>query len=120
MSHHGKIASSNELNTIIFKDKASATVPGRFFSLFPGLGYAAGYKVRYLKLARKLYTDKTRSYNESTNMEDSHSLEIISRYITARHSTELSAQVTEKLSFTLLLEGELHFPLTVLVLTSSV
>jgi hypothetical protein len=33
------------LNQVIFKDKASATVGRKFVSLFPGLGYAAGYKV---------------------------------------------------------------------------
>ncbi|KAL1623802.1 putative mitochondrial gtp gdp transporter [Diplodia seriata] len=45
MSNHGKIASSAQLNTVIFKDKAGAALPARFFSLFPGLGYAAVYKV---------------------------------------------------------------------------
>ncbi|KAL1648799.1 high copy suppressor of abf2 [Diplodia intermedia] len=45
MSNHGKIASSSQLNTVIFKDKAGAALPARFFSLFPGLGYAAVYKV---------------------------------------------------------------------------
>lgn len=32
-------------NSIIFKDHAVASVPKKFMSLFPGLGYAAGYKV---------------------------------------------------------------------------
>jgi len=45
MSNHGKVASTTQLNSIIFKDKANATVPKRFLSLFPGLGYAAAYKV---------------------------------------------------------------------------
>ncbi|KAJ7290211.1 mitochondrial carrier domain-containing protein [Mycena rebaudengoi] len=30
---------------IIFRDHASASLPKKFMSLFPGLGYAAGYKV---------------------------------------------------------------------------
>lgn len=30
---------------VIFKDSAKATVGKKFLSLFPGLGYAAGYKV---------------------------------------------------------------------------
>ena len=34
------------MNAVIFKDKASAPAGRKFFSLFPGLGYAAGYKVR--------------------------------------------------------------------------
>ncbi|KAF2671907.1 mitochondrial carrier protein [Microthyrium microscopicum] len=45
MSNYGKITSAAQLNTVVFKDKAGASVPGRFFSLFPGLGYAAAYKV---------------------------------------------------------------------------
>ncbi|PMD26525.1 mitochondrial carrier [Hyaloscypha hepaticicola] len=45
MSNHGKITSAAQLNQVIFKDKAAAPVGRKFFSLFPGLGYAAGYKV---------------------------------------------------------------------------
>ncbi|KAI5852258.1 mitochondrial carrier domain-containing protein [Tricharina praecox] len=45
MSNQGKISSSNTLRTVIFKEYASATVGRKFLSLFPGLGYAAGYKV---------------------------------------------------------------------------
>ena len=30
---------------VLFKEKASASATTRFLSLFPGLGYAAGYKV---------------------------------------------------------------------------
>lgn len=45
MSNYGKIASASQLNTVVFKDKANASVGGRFLSLFPGLGYAAAYKI---------------------------------------------------------------------------
>jgi hypothetical protein len=45
MSNHGKIKDASHLNTVIFKDKSGATVPKRFLSLFPGLGYAAAYKI---------------------------------------------------------------------------
>jgi hypothetical protein len=45
MSNQGKIASISQFNTVIFKDKATAPAGTRFFSLFPGLGYAAGYKI---------------------------------------------------------------------------
>ncbi|KAJ9641945.1 high copy suppressor of abf2 [Coniosporium tulheliwenetii] len=45
MSNHGKIRSASQLNSVIFRDKAHAPIVGRFFSLFPGLGYAAAYKV---------------------------------------------------------------------------
>lgn len=37
--------SFSALNSIIFRDYATASVGRKFFSLFPGLGYAAGYKV---------------------------------------------------------------------------
>ncbi len=40
-----QISSASQLNSVIFKDKASVSVGKKFFSLFPGLGYAAGYKV---------------------------------------------------------------------------
>ncbi|KAI5195865.1 hypothetical protein E4T39_08004 [Aureobasidium subglaciale] len=45
MSNQGKIANVAQFNTVIFKDKATAPFGTRFFSLFPGLGYAAAYKV---------------------------------------------------------------------------
>ena len=45
MSNEGKVGSMTNLNTIIFKDKAGAPLGRKFISLFPGLGYAAGYKV---------------------------------------------------------------------------
>lgn len=45
MSNYGRITSASQLNTVIFKNSASKPIISRFFSLFPGLGYAAGYKV---------------------------------------------------------------------------
>ena len=45
MSNQGKITGVSQLNQVIFKEKAGAGVGTKFFSLFPGLGYAAGYKV---------------------------------------------------------------------------
>lgn len=45
MSNQSRITSVSELNTIIFKEYASASTVRKFTSLFPGLGYAAGYKV---------------------------------------------------------------------------
>ncbi|KAF9236958.1 mitochondrial carrier protein [Melanogaster broomeanus] len=44
MSNKAKVSSS-ALNSIIFRDYATASVGRKFLSLFPGLGYAAGYKV---------------------------------------------------------------------------
>jgi hypothetical protein len=40
-----QVASASALNNVIFKQYASAPVLTKFTSLFPGLGYAAGYKV---------------------------------------------------------------------------
>ncbi|RYP57484.1 hypothetical protein DL769_009446 [Monosporascus sp. CRB-8-3] len=45
MSNQTRVASMSELNKVIFKEKATAPLGRKFFSLFPGLGYAAGYKV---------------------------------------------------------------------------
>ena len=44
MSNRGS-ASLSGLNAVIFKNAASAPIYRKFLSLFPGLGYAAGYKV---------------------------------------------------------------------------
>jgi hypothetical protein len=33
------------LNAVVFRNAAEASVGGKFLSLFPGLGYAAGYKI---------------------------------------------------------------------------
>lgn len=46
MSNTTRIDSAAKLNSVIFKNYADATVGRKFVSLFPGLGYAAGYKVR--------------------------------------------------------------------------
>ncbi|KAF4581957.1 Mitochondrial carrier domain protein [Ophiocordyceps camponoti-floridani] len=45
MSNQTRISNTSQLNQVIFKSHASASVGNKFFSLFPGLGYAAGYKV---------------------------------------------------------------------------
>lgn len=44
MTNRGQVSLGN-LNTILFKKAADASVARKFLSLFPGLGYAAGYKV---------------------------------------------------------------------------
>ncbi|KAE9409015.1 mitochondrial carrier [Gymnopus androsaceus JB14] len=44
MSNKAKVSMST-LSPILFRDYATASVGRKFFSLFPGLGYAAGYKV---------------------------------------------------------------------------
>lgn len=45
MSNKSAKVSLSTLSPIIFRDYASAPLYKRFLSLFPGLGYAAGYKV---------------------------------------------------------------------------
>ena len=40
-----QVNSVAKFNAVIFKDKANASFGKKFVSLFPGLGYAAGYKV---------------------------------------------------------------------------
>lgn len=45
MSNQGKVTSAARLNEVIFRDTAHATIGKKFTSLFPGLGYAAGYKI---------------------------------------------------------------------------
>ncbi|KUI58012.1 hypothetical protein VP1G_05342 [Cytospora mali] len=45
MSNETRIKNSTQLSAVIFKDKAAAPLGQKFVSLFPGLGYAAGYKV---------------------------------------------------------------------------
>ncbi|CAG8615751.1 13129_t:CDS:2, partial [Acaulospora colombiana] len=44
MSNKQKFSSGNA-NSILFREYASASLSKKFFSLFPGLGYAAGYKI---------------------------------------------------------------------------
>jgi len=41
-----QITSVANFKTVIFKQYAAESAGRRFISLFPGLGYAAGYKVR--------------------------------------------------------------------------
>ena len=76
-----QVTSVSTLNNVIFKNYASAPIISKFTSLFPGLGYAAGYKVRDFsghKLVEQEFkiasTDKSvaRFYKECTNMEDNH------------------------------------------------
>ena len=45
MSNTTRVSSLSALNSVIFRDHAVAPISRKFTSLFPGLGYAAGYKV---------------------------------------------------------------------------
>lgn len=45
MSNQTRIASASQLNSVIFRAHAADPAVRRFFTLFPGLGYAAAYKI---------------------------------------------------------------------------
>ncbi|GMM53255.1 Ggc1 protein [Starmerella bacillaris] len=45
MSNQTKVTNLHQLNAVIFKDAAQKPIGARLLSLFPGLGYAAGYKI---------------------------------------------------------------------------
>lgn len=45
MSNHTRISSVTQLNSVIFREYADLPFSKRIFTLFPGLGYAAAYKV---------------------------------------------------------------------------
>ncbi|GAO46411.1 mitochondrial carrier [Saitoella complicata NRRL Y-17804] len=45
MSNQTRVTTAAQFNDVIFKQKAQASAGQKFVSLFPGLGYAAGYKI---------------------------------------------------------------------------
>ncbi|CAR23488.1 putative mitochondrial carrier protein YHM1/SHM1 [Lachancea thermotolerans] len=45
MSNHSRIASAAQLNAVVFREHAGEALGKRLFTLFPGLGYAATYKI---------------------------------------------------------------------------
>lgn len=45
MTNQTKVGSLHQLNEVIFRDACNKPIGSRLISLFPGLGYAAGYKV---------------------------------------------------------------------------
>lgn len=45
MSNQTRITSMEGMKQVVFKEYANASLGRKFTSLFPGLGYAAGYKV---------------------------------------------------------------------------
>ncbi|CCF59581.1 hypothetical protein KAFR_0H01710 [Kazachstania africana CBS 2517] len=45
MSNHTKVTNLSKLNSVIFREYADINFMKRVFTLFPGLGYAASYKV---------------------------------------------------------------------------
>lgn len=45
MSNSTRVANLSELNKVVFREHATESLGKRMMSLFPGLGYAAGYKI---------------------------------------------------------------------------
>lgn len=45
MSNHTRVTSVGQLNSVIFRSASEKPLGSRLLTLFPGLGYAAGYKV---------------------------------------------------------------------------
>jgi len=68
MSNKAKVTLST-LNAIVFRDQAAAPLTRKMFSLFPGLGYAAGYKIsqRIYKFGGQPWFNDliTRNYKDS-------------------------------------------------------
>ncbi len=86
-----QVTSASVLNKVIFKDKANAAVTRKLTSLFPGLGYAAGYKVSQgfamMDPTQQRFTERSqRSCKESINMAVNLSSVTTSRFITATSS----------------------------------
>ncbi len=97
MSNEGKI-SPGKLNHVIFKDKATASIGTKFRSLFPGLGYAAGYKVRNVMRTSRIegFLTLIRYCKGFINMVVSHMFEIILLSIMETNSIELLAKAMAK------------------------
>ena len=115
MSNHGKIAGMTQLNQVIFKEKATAGVGTKFFSLFPGLGYAAGYKVRSILMRAAEYEGHwltrvvvCRFSRGCTSTVASPSRGTTSRSTTAATSRRRLARRRARPSCTPLPEGELY------------
>jgi len=87
-----QITSYANLKTVIFKQYAAESAGTRFISLFPGLGYAAGYKVRgRSRRCGKIVSGIDRAprfFNGYTNTVGNHSYGIILRYTMATSSIE--------------------------------
>jgi hypothetical protein len=99
-----------QLNSVIFKDKAAAGLGKKLTSLFPGIGYAAGYKVPLPPLGRWIYS---RCPNGYINTEDNCGYGISLLGTMPVTLTLSSEKELAKLSFTPLPEG-LSSPLLLL------
>lgn len=73
MSNSSKITSASQLNQVVFRDTANASIAKRMVSLFPGLGYAAGYKIlqRVYKYGGQPFANEFLTNNFRSSFEDS-------------------------------------------------
>ena len=92
-----QVTSAHQFNAVIFKDKASAPLSSRAVSLFPGLGYAAAYKVdSSVTPPRSPSLTGHRSSNGCINTEVNHSYAITLPKTMVISLTEASARALEK------------------------
>ncbi|EGW30410.1 uncharacterized protein SPAPADRAFT_63260, partial [Spathaspora passalidarum NRRL Y-27907] len=72
MSNHGSIKSAAHLNQVIFRDAAEQALGKRLFTLFPGLGYAACYKIlqRVYKYGGQPFANEFLSKNFKDSFDD--------------------------------------------------
>ncbi|KAL7749943.1 high copy suppressor of abf2 [Sorochytrium milnesiophthora] len=69
MSNQSRIDSTATMNRVLFKDAAAKPVLQRYLSLFPGLGFAAGYKIlqRVYKFGgQPVVKDYLKSHHDNT------------------------------------------------------
>lgn len=72
MSNQGKISSASQLNKVIFREHAAEAFGKRIFTLFPGLGYAACYKIlqRVYKYGGQPFANEFLTKNFKQEYED--------------------------------------------------
>lgn len=72
MSNHTKVSSASEFNKVIFKEFANESLGKRLGSLFPGLGYAACYKIlqRVYKYGGQPFANEFLNTNFKSSFED--------------------------------------------------
>ncbi|CAN6636667.1 mitochondrial GTP/GDP carrier protein 1 [Trichomonascus vanleenenianus] len=72
MSNHGRVTSVSQLNQVVFRQHAEDGLGRRFVSLFPGLGYAAGYKIlqRVYKYGGQPFVNEFLNNHHRSTFED--------------------------------------------------
>ncbi len=72
MSNSTKVTNLSQLNSVIFRDHAAEAFGKRVFTLFPGLGYAAVYKIlqRVYKYGGQPFANEFLNKNFKSSFED--------------------------------------------------